>query len=261
MTIIDVCRYEFKYLLRADEVPEIRRFLLRYCTPDLNAQGMEWYGIQSLYLDTPEYGFYRASVEKAVERIKLRIRAYAGGAGPVKLKIKRRRGDVVSKKSFLASQEAWRGIVRDGVWSLAESNPDCLPFVRFVEKTRARPRVLVTYERHALYSNQGDYVRVTFDRRILSQRMHRWSLEGDQRGWLAVDDPPTAPEEHSTYVLELKFKSAPPAWLRDIVTSFGLVRRGFSKFSRSVTRMHTDWDPAWDLRSHPVVSQRVWRIA
>ena len=79
--------------MTSEQVPELRRFLLQYCSPDLNALGEEWYGIQSLYLDTTDYAFYQASVENAVERLKLRVRGYTTGGGPVKLGIKRRVGD------------------------------------------------------------------------------------------------------------------------------------------------------------------------
>jgi SPX domain protein involved in polyphosphate accumulation len=261
MNIIDVSRYEFKYLLNSEQVPEVRRFLLQYCSPDVNAHGEEWYGIHSLYLDTPEYAFYHASVEKAVERLKLRVRGYATAAGPVKLEIKRRVGDVVFKRSLITSHEVCGDLNRRGVWCLAETNRASLPFVGLVEQMRAAPRVLVTYERHALYSNVDDYVRVTFDRRMMCQRMPEWSLRGDPRGWLCVDDPASACEQYSTYVLELKFKVSPPAWLRDMVRTFGLVRRGFSKYGRSVTRLSIGRDPAWDLRSHTVVPARAWRVA
>ena len=261
MNIIDVSRYEFKYLLNSDEVPEVRRFLLQYCSPDGNAQGTEWYGIQSLYLDTPEYAFYRASVEKSVERLKLRVRGYANGTGPVKLEIKRRLGDVVFKKSLITSREVWVEFEKTGVWCQTETSRASLPFVGLVERMRAAPRVLVLYERHALHSNVDDYVRVTFDRRILCQRMRHWSLQGDPRGWLSIDDPASACEEYSAYVLELKFKVSPPTWLQDMVRTFGLVRRGFSKYGRSVARLKTDRDPAWDLRNHAIVPVRAWRIA
>src|SRR5688500_2143213 len=118
MQIIDVSRYEFKYLLTADEVPEVRRFVLRYCAPDTNANGLEWYGIRSLYLDSPDYAFFRASVENAHERLKLRVRGYASGTEPVKLEIKHRIGDVVLKKSVIASAEIWGGVARAGLSSL-----------------------------------------------------------------------------------------------------------------------------------------------
>jgi len=261
MNIIDVSRYEFKYLLNSEAVPEVRRFLLPYCSPDVNAHGTEWYGIQSLYLDTPEYAFYRASVDGTAERVKLRVRGYTTGTGPVKLEIKRRIGNIVCKKSFVTSQEVWGRLHRGDFGSGRELGRESLPFWRLVDQTRAAPTVLVNYERHALHSNVDDYVRVTFDRRILGQSMLKWSLKGDRRAWLSVDDPATPREEYSTYVLELKFKIAPPSWLRDMVSTFGLVSRGFSKYARSVTRLRTDRDPAWDLRTYPVVPPRVWRVA
>lgn len=261
MNITDVSRYEFKYLVNADQAPQLRRFLSQYCSADTNAQSKEWYGIQSLYFDTPDFAFYRASVGKAVERLKLRARTYATFTGPVKLEIKRRVGDVVWKRSFLTTHDVWDGLDRDGASGLARTHSPSRPFVQLVEEMRAAPKVLVTYERHALYSNLDDYVRVTFDRRICSQRMHRWSLTGDPRRWLAVDGALTAGEDESMYVLELKFKVAPPAWLRDMVTRFGLVRRGFSKYSRSVTRIRSDRDSAWDLRSCAAMPSKVWRVA
>jgi hypothetical protein len=112
-----------------------------------------------------------------------------------------------------------------------------------------------------LHSTIDDYVRVTFDRRILCQPMHNWKLSGNLRLWRAVDDPATVREDNSTYVLELKFRIAPPIWLRDLVRTFGLVRRGFSKYARSAQRIRTDRDPAWDLRSHGFVPAGAWRVA
>ena len=261
MNIIDVSRYEYKYLVDSHQVPEVRRFLLQYCSPDSNAYGTEWYGIQSLYLDTPGYAFYRASVDQAVERLKLRVRGYGNGSGTVKLEIKRRIGDVISKRSLAVPQDVWDHFDRTGVWRFAETTSAALPFVGLVEQMRAAPKVLVYYERHALFSNVDDYVRVTFDRRIQCQRMLDWSLLGDPRGWLSVDEPAGADEEYSTYVLELKFKVAPPAWLRDMVLTFRLFRRGFSKYGRAVTRLRSYRDSAWDLRTCTGIPARVASVA
>lgn len=259
MNLITVSRYEFKYLLTAEEMPPIRRFLLRYCLPDTNAYGLEWYGIQSLYLDTPDYAFYRTSVEKAVERIKLRVRGYTTGTGPLKVEVKRRVGDVVSKTSLITTPPIWAELTGAGP---RVAGPGEVPlFLRRVEQMRAMPKLLVRYERHALHSVIDDYVRVTFDRRIQCQQMLQWSMSGDPRGWLPVDHPPSANEEESTYVLELKFKVAPPAWLHDMVARFGLVRRGFSKYARATTLLQTVRDPAWDLRHSGHGAARTWRVA
>src|SRR5687767_5987969 len=121
MDTIDVSRYEYKYLLTPDEVPEVRRFLLRYCSADVYAQGAEWYGIQSLYFDTPTKTFFRASAEQAVERMKLRVRGYSTGTGPVKLEIKKRVGDVVSKSSLVVSRDTLGAVRKHGVTALPPS--------------------------------------------------------------------------------------------------------------------------------------------
>jgi hypothetical protein len=259
MNLITVSRYEFKYLLTAHEAPPIRRHLLRYCVPDTNALGTDWYGIQSLYLDTPDYAFYRTSVEKAVERLKLRVRGYTTGTGPLKVEVKRRVGDVVAKTSLLTTPPIWAELTGAGPRSATDAEVPL--FLRRVEQMRATPKLLVRYERQALHSVVDDYVRVTFDRRIQCQQMLQWSMQGDPRGWLPVDRPPSVNEEESTYVLELKFKVAPPAWLHDMVTRFGLVRRGFSKYARATTLLRTERDPAWDLRSYGNVPGRAWRVA
>jgi hypothetical protein len=53
--------------------------------------------------------------------------------------------------------------------------------------------------------------------------------------------------------MEVKFATAPPAWLRDFVTAFGFERRGYSKYGRAVRRCIFDPEYAWDLR----VSRRI----
>jgi SPX domain protein involved in polyphosphate accumulation len=262
MNTIDVSRYEFKYLLTPPEVPDVRRFLRRYCAPDSNAEGEEWYGIRSLYLDTPDYRFFSASKEKAAERLKIRVRAYTNGTGPVKLEIKRRTGDVVWKRSLVTAYDFWNRVASRGNPSLRlDPESSATEFVRLVEQMRATPKVLVTYDRHALHSTVDDYVRVTFDRQILCQPMREWQLHGNPRAWRAVDDPPSFREDTSTYVLELKFKTAPPGWLHDMVTAFGLVRRGFSKYARAVQRIRAEREPAWDLRTPGLVPAWAWRVA
>jgi hypothetical protein len=47
--------------------------------------------------------------------------------------------------------------------------------------------------------------------------------------------------------LEVKFQDAPPAWLRDLVLTFGLERRGGSKYVKAMQRGMFYREPAWDL--------------
>lgn len=249
MNTVTVSRYEYKYLVAPAALDDIRHYLLRYCDPDKHSNGAAWYTISSLYLDTPDYRFYRLSAGQALERIKLRARAYAMG-GPVKLEIKRRAGDLITKHSLVITPETWQRLARAGARALPHgANGAPVDFARLTEGFRAAPKLLVHYERQAFHSNVDDYVRVTFDRRIRCQPMRAWSFDGGPRAWGPVD----AGVENSPYVLEVKFILRPPAWLHDMVTALRLVRRGFSKYARGVRRTLGEREPAWDLRA--------WRAA
>jgi hypothetical protein len=242
MTKLDLSRYEFKYLLRPEQFAGVRRFLSQYCELDQHAQGEDWYGIRSLYLDTDDYRLFRISADKQNERLKLRVRGYVRSSGAVKMEVKRRNGDLISKSSLvLPSSQLLSG--------RAAAECEGEDFWRLADQLRAQPKVLVQYERQAYFSRVDDYVRVTFDRHIQCQPLTFWSLEPNQRVWVPVDDPASPSELSSAYVMELKFRVAPPAWLRDLVVQFGLARRGFSKYVRSVKRLHNQRAMEWDLRN------------
>lgn len=240
---MEISRYEFKYHIPPDRLPELRRYLLRYCDADVNSRG-DWYPIYSLYLDNDGYKMYRDTEDGAPWRMKLRVRGYANAEAPVKLEVKRRLKDQVRKTSALVSASDWARVGRvadlPGIGQRGE-------FVRFTESLRAAPKMLVSYERLAFSSKIDDYVRVTFDRRMRCQPMRDWSLAGQECRWRSVDDPASLGGGRSVYLMELKFVLAPPAWLRDMVNHFELQRRGYSKYGRAVRRCVFERESAWDL--------------
>ncbi len=240
---MEISRYEFKYHVPPDRLAELRRYLLRYCDADVNSRG-DWYPIYSLYLDTDNYRMYRDTEEGAPWRMKLRVRGYANAEAPVKLEVKRRMKDLVRKTSAVLSAANWDRVTRVGDLSALGQKGE---FMQFTEGLRAAPKMLVSYERLAFSSKVDDYVRVTFDRRMRCQPMQEWSLSGQERLWRSVDDPASLGGGHSVYLMELKFVTAPPAWLRDMVNHFELQRRGYSKYGRAVRRWVFERESAWDL--------------
>ncbi len=98
---MEISRYEFKYHIPPDRLPELRRYLLRYCDADVNSRG-DWYPIYSLYLDNDRYKMYRDTEDGAPWRMKLRVRGYANAEAPVKLEVKRRMKDQVRKTSAVS---------------------------------------------------------------------------------------------------------------------------------------------------------------
>ncbi|HEU0119069.1 MAG TPA: polyphosphate polymerase domain-containing protein [Bryobacteraceae bacterium] len=246
--MIQVARSEYKYRIRAAELPALRNWLLRYCTPDENSRSGEWYAIRSLYLDNAEFRMFQDAKQKAAYRLKLRARAYGEAQGSIKLEVKRRVRDLIVKTSATAQQSQWREASPLGLPGFhALSKPSMAEFLQLAESMHATPKMLVYYERQAFSSFVDDYVRVTFDRNVACQPMNSWDLTGDPRHWLSVDAPTGFGESESTYILEVKFLDAPPAWLRDMVLYFGLQRRGGSKYVKSIQRALLYRDPAWDL--------------
>jgi hypothetical protein len=256
-----VSRFEYKYQLPPECVPEVCRFLLKYCAPDSHAEHGEWYPVRSLYLDTSQYLFYRQYADKVLRRRKLRVRTYGAAGSPVKLEVKDRHGDAISKESLVLDWRAWAEWLSAGGGEprLAGQAFDCR-FLHLIESLRADPKFLIEYERLAFTSDVDEAVRVTLDRRIRYQPCREWDLTGDACGWRHMDDALHGRAGKSAYVLELKFQSRPPAWLRDFALAFGLGRRGFSKYGRAVKHAAGRYDAPWDLRPLDAAPGRIWRI-
>ncbi len=257
---IRIARSEYKYQVLASEMPAIREWLLRYCVPDANSKGGDWYAIRSLYLDSSSFRLYQDSREKLPFRLKLRARAYGDAQGNVKLEVKRRVREHIVKTSATVKAPEWLAARDRGLSGLHDlGKASMAEFLQLTETVRATPRMLVYYERQAFSSIVDDYVRVTFDRHMACQPMNRWDLQGDRRAWIPVDAPRAFGEWESAYVLEIKFVDSPPYWLRDLVLRFGLERRGFSKYCRAIERGILHQEAAWDVL--PGAGARLWSVA
>jgi hypothetical protein len=236
-------RREYKYLIDEETTDRVRHAIRPFCVLDpyaTDAPGNR-YTIESLYLDTPDLGLYRANELELVDRFKLRIRRYPDAPkSPFFLEVKARYHDTIVKS---------RGMLR-GPWPVvADLVRD--PFVtreqigtgsaieRFVTRTHmigARPTALVRYTREAWASLVDDYARVTFDRRVDGQMVapDAWGFDAVERNYRACDDPTGIRDESSLVILELKFTARVPRWMMSIVESLGLQRRSYSKYGRVI---------------------------
>ncbi len=215
MENINIARYEHKYLVQPSQLAEIKRFIAPYTAADPYTPPGEWYGIKTLYLDSPNYFLYRLHERKCEERIKLRVRGYMASGSPAKLEVKRRVNDVVVKDSHLLPSD-----------TSIDASPDC-EFSRVRQQFSAEPKMLIHYERLAFTGKNGEYLRVTIDRNIRFQPMQEWDLDGRRGDWQTLP---------SRLLLELKYCREAPSWMEDLIARFQLKRCGFSKYGRSVRR-------------------------
>ncbi|MBI2818322.1 MAG: polyphosphate polymerase domain-containing protein [Acidobacteria bacterium] len=237
-------RYEYKYAIAPELVEPICSFIRPYCEMDRFAAREEenFYTVTSLYLDTDGYRTYWDKRRGSPIRFKLRVRTYAEyGDGPVKFEIKRSFNQVSRKTRVNVPRETWPDLLTGPVnGSVAElSKPERAALDDFIRVTRtfgARPKMLVRYQRQAFTSRIDRYVRITFDRRLVYLPTSNYDLTGGASNWHSIDDPATLGEPGSRVLLELKFMSGAPIWLFDLVRTFRLVRRGFSKYCSAVSR-------------------------
>lgn len=229
-------RYEYKYLVDASVVPEIRHAALAVGTRDPYADANGLYVIRSLYLDTDRYHLYMANDRQAHDRFKARIRTYPGKKAPTFLEIKRRTGDVI-RKTRAAVGAGWERLVR-GDLSVPVAPQYRAAADNFVERTlryHLEPKHSVEYTREAFASSIDAYARLTIDTKLHGQPVDRWTTEVNEHLWRPIDVGLVSDgRSESVSVLELKFERRPPRWMVALVKRLGLERKAFSKYGYTV---------------------------
>lgn len=227
---VSASRFEFKYWIPPDLVPEVRRCIRPFVRPDRFALGREGlrYPISSLYLDTPALDLYRGTTEAHKNRFKLRIRAYTDREEDlVFLEIKKRANLIVRKRRVAVKRSQAIALlqgrlpsgVRDAVFE---------EFAQLTMRIGARPMLRVRYKREAYESTGRDPVRVTLD----TELMH--SVTPDADLGLANGRWEETPTEG--IILEVKFTDACPSWATNMLRTLGLERTSVPKYVLSVDR-------------------------
>lgn len=234
-------RFEAKYVIPYSMVEPIVEFVKPYCSHDKYSaiSPDSYYKVNSLYFDTPDFLFLRQRLRRAEKRFNMRIRGYGDNPQfPYFFEIKNRIGDVVRKKRAIVNNEDFEKYFSMDPYRLPESedakNRDkCINFYQTVNTYNARPVVLVQYRRRAFFSNYEEYARVTFDidLRYMEPPENSFHPVPIEEKMSFCDNQ--ADFECGTYViLELKcYTSFVPLWMIDLVRTFSLKRRGFSKYS------------------------------
>ncbi len=237
-------RYEYKYTISPSLVGPIRSFIRPYCEMDpfADREPDGFYTITSLYLDSSGYKTYWDKEHDVPSRFKLRVRTYGDGCdAPVQFEIKRFLNEITRKTCVQVPSEIWPMLLSGPTQSLALSlgRPERQALDDFIRLTRtygARPTMLVRYERQAFTGRMNDSVRISFDRRLRYQPARAYDLTGGPAIWRSGDLVASMGRSEPGIVFELKFASAIPPWLVDLVRTFGLMRRGFSKYCSAVKR-------------------------
>ena len=239
-------RYEIKYLISEREAARVRAFCDAHLPIDEHSVNRpdRQYPISSIYLDSPDLQCFRATIDKYLKRMKLRIRTYRSrecspSGSAAFFEIKRREKDIISKtRAHVSPQLAecliWNAVpysadvggycIRCEDCSLRINTRACQALNEFLDlraRIQARPTVGVFYTREA-YEGQGlDRVRITLDRHL-----HYGLLSNDGGSLREVWWPAGLHD----VILEIKFTGTFPFWVSDLIHRCDVMRRGVCKY-------------------------------
>lgn len=227
-------RFEYKYLVSGITADAMARFLPRLgFVPDpAAARGGGTYHVSSVYFDSPALSDYYDKAGGFFKRKKIRGRIYTpwmeSRAQEVWLEAKLRTNLLTAKERILLSGTEWE-LFRTGRYGelLAAGANDQKTMRNIAWRAMAgsvRPVVLVRYLRVPYILDAAHPVRITFDRDIVACRR--------QDFWYTPFVEPVL--GGGGVVLEIKFSSAVPHWLPDLVRAFRLNRISFSKYAESM---------------------------
>ena len=179
-------------------------------------------------------------------RFNMRVRSYTENPSPPYfLEVKQKCGDVIRKhRARIKDPDLVRVLDPD-------AGPECLGaagdadkaalFRDLVHRFNASPVVMTRYRRKAYFSHCDEYARVTFDAGLhyMQQREYKpLSLDG-----LAPSDVETLFDDRTSVVLELKcYTRYVPLWMVDLIRTFELRRRGFSKYGAGMAQVFRKYE-------------------
>ena len=250
-------RFELKYVIEEPRAVAVADFLSSYLRPsEHNGSGpIRGHPVISLYLDSPDFFFFRQAFTGVKNRMKLRLRFYDDEwQRPAFLEIKRRVSEVICKDRAMMTREGVRQILTQG-WPSHPFWADCThlikgkrrqdvneDFWRFANTMRAFGSIYVSYYREIYEAPDDEELRVTLDRQI---RGSRWDgsgrLQVPKRGWHPFLPPYAAPFPRDGVILELKFDNQAPRWMFDLVKIFNLQRIPFCKYVACLYAQDLQW--------------------
>lgn len=211
-------RIEKKYMLDPAQLAALWPTLTEHMQVDRYGQ----HTICNIYYDTPDYRLIRTSLQKPIYKEKLRLRSYGvpGPQTPVFVELKKKYQGVVYKRRIqlpLEQASAWLA----GGPAPEQGNQIGREIDYFMAFYRPLPRVLLAYDRVALFGRQDPELRLTLDSNI------RWRVGALD---LAAGDHGAPLSVQGQYLMEIKLPGAMPLWLAHALAGLEIRPVSFSKY-------------------------------
>ncbi|EOL44404.1 polyphosphate polymerase domain-containing protein [Enterococcus caccae] len=221
-------RKEKKYTLSNRQYRLLREKLQAFMKED--AYGL--HTIISVYFDTKDYEMIRHSVNKPVYKEKFRIRSYGipKEESNVYLEIKKKVSGVVYKRRVAMAYQKAKGYIQHPHALKLEASKDQQikqEIDWLLARKRLEPKVMIAYDRRALFTSENEDFRVTFDFNIRYRKENLTQALNDE-------GERVAPE--IDVLMEVKALGAYPLWFSEILTELEIYPTSFSKYAQTYQR-------------------------
>ena len=238
-TETQIDRYEMKYLVHPNLMPEVRKFIAPFVMPDPHASGdPPSYMATTLQIDSINSTLHYAKQRDVDARFKLRIRTYGDdGRTPYFFELKRKiEGKIYKSRAVVSARDYCKEMVINPTKMVFLKDPseqlNLLDFIRLNKAIGGIPAVYIRYERECYAAYGKDYARVTFDRNLCYRpAMNSWLFPLRETKWYHMDSATAQARDYSGAMLELKSTGEAPHWMLECVERFNLVPAGHCKYS------------------------------
>lgn len=231
-------RYEFKYPMpdyAARGILEELHYYGMEADPNLPPEQNGVTTVNSLYFDSPFLDDYQDKAGGFIDRKKIRVRIYEPLLTPstkiMWLEKKAKHDMRVSKRRVPISFEVYQDIIygsRLKLYARCKDLPHGPEIAAHVIQEHMRPQAIVRYQRIPLVSRRDSGFRITLDSNIEACRAND----------LCYTRPMTRVYSGTT-VMEVKFSTMLPWWVKTLVQKHQLRRASFSKYANAMEVLHT----------------------
>lgn len=221
-------RHEKKYRISEDTYSILSARLSEY----MNRDKYGLYTICSMYLDTDDFLLIRRSMEKPKYKEKLRLRSYGVPDDDTKvyIELKKKLKGVTYKRRISVPYCQAKDYLLHG--SRPDADGQILSEIDyFLNLYRPAPKVLLFYDRLALFGIENNDLRITFDQNI---RYRADDL-----------DPQLGSHGHALIganerIMEIKVPGTFPVWLSKLLSELQIYPTSFSKYATAYRHLKTE---------------------
>jgi len=224
-------RYEEKFLINSKQKEELVKYALKFMNFDKFSMEGKTYPVHNIYYDTEDFQIIRESMAQPPYKEKLRLRSYRCPVSEnelVFLEMKKKiHGLIVKRRIQVTYKEAMDYMLfkRKPLLTDYVSNQVFGEIAYFLEQNELKAKMFIGYDRCAMFSNNDDGLRVTFDTNIVCRKSNLTlsSCEGDA---LIKDDE---------WLMEIKSIDNFPLWLVMKLNELDIYSKTYSKYGSSYT--------------------------